>query len=61
MCHRTKSERLILRGWRPSDAFELFNNWEVVRWPSLPPWPYVIDDARSYIDGAIHRLATGGA
>jgi RimJ/RimL family protein N-acetyltransferase len=53
-----QSERLILRAWRPSDAeamFELFNNWEVVRWLSLPPWPYVIDDARSYIDGAIHR------
>jgi RimJ/RimL family protein N-acetyltransferase len=41
-----QSERLILRAWRPSDAealFALFNNWEV------------IDDARSYIDGAIHR------
>jgi RimJ/RimL family protein N-acetyltransferase len=53
-----QSERLILRAWRPSDAealFALFNNWEVVRWLSVPPWPYVINDARSYIDGAIHR------
>jgi RimJ/RimL family protein N-acetyltransferase len=53
-----RSERLVLRGWRPSDAeplFALFNNWEVVRWLSLPPWPYALDDARTYIDGAIHR------
>jgi RimJ/RimL family protein N-acetyltransferase len=53
-----QSERLILRAWRPSDSealLELFNNREVVRWLSLPPWPYVIDDARSYIDGAIQR------
>ena len=52
------SERLILRGWRPSDAealFALFSNWEVVRWLSLPPWPYTLDDARSYIDGTMHR------
>jgi len=52
------SERLVLRGWRPTDAealFALFNNWEVVRWLSLPPWPYTLDDARSYIDGNIHR------
>jgi hypothetical protein len=37
-----QSERLILRDWRPSDAealFALLNNWEVVRWLSLPPWP----------------------
>ena len=35
-----QSERLILRGWRHSDAealFALFNNWEVVRWLSGPP------------------------
>jgi RimJ/RimL family protein N-acetyltransferase len=53
-----QSERLVLRAWQPSDAealFELFNNWEVMRWLSLPPWPYVIDDARSYIDRAIDR------
>ena len=57
-----QSERLLLRAWRPSDAealFALFNNWEVVRWLSGPPWPYVIDDARSYIDGAIQRSSEG--
>jgi RimJ/RimL family protein N-acetyltransferase len=53
-----QSDRLILRAWRHSDAealFALFNNWEVVRWLSWPPWPYVIDDARSYIAGAIQQ------
>jgi RimJ/RimL family protein N-acetyltransferase len=53
-----RSERLILRAWRSCDAealFALFSNWEVVRWLSLPPWPYLIDDARSYIYGAINR------
>ena len=57
-----QSERLILRAWRPSDAealFALFNNWEVVRWLIGPPWPYAIDDARSYIDGAIQRSSEG--
>ena len=57
-----QSERLILRAWRPSDSealFALFNNWEVVRWLSGPPWPYVIDDARTYIDGAIQRSSEG--
>jgi RimJ/RimL family protein N-acetyltransferase len=52
------SERLILRAWRLADAkqlFALFNNWEVVRWLSLPPWPYTLDDARSYIDEALNR------
>jgi RimJ/RimL family protein N-acetyltransferase len=53
-----RSERLVLRPWRPSDAeqlFALFSNWEVVRWLSLPPWPYTLNDARTYIGGAIHR------
>src|SRR5215470_13778072 len=52
------SERLVLRGWRPTDAealFALFNNWEVVRWLSLPPWPYTLDDARSHIEEALNR------
>ena len=53
-----RSERLILRAWRLTDAkelFALFNNWEVVRWLSLPPWPYTLDDARSHIEEALNR------
>src|SRR5262245_55001094 len=52
------SERLILRPWCLTDAkqlFALFNNWEVVRWLSLPPWPYTLEDASSYIDEALNR------
>ena len=47
-----RTERLLLRPLRPSDAEPLlaqFANWEVVRWLGTPPWPYTIDDARSFI------------
>lgn len=47
-----RTERLLLRPLRPSDAdtlFTLFSNWEVIRWLSTPPWPYTPDDARTFI------------
>jgi RimJ/RimL family protein N-acetyltransferase len=47
-----RTERLLLRPLRPEDAepiFDLFANWEVVRWLSTPPWPYTLDDARTFI------------
>jgi RimJ/RimL family protein N-acetyltransferase len=47
-----RTERLLLRRLRPTDAeplFKLFANWEVIRWLSTPPWPYTIDDARAFI------------
>ena len=43
------TRRLILRPLRESDAaaiFALFNDWDVVRWLSSPPWPYTREDAR---------------
>jgi RimJ/RimL family protein N-acetyltransferase len=47
-----KTERLVLRPMRAGDAeplFSLFADWEVIRWLSMPPWPYTIEDARGFI------------
>src|SRR4051812_8971428 len=58
-----RSQRLVLRALCSSDAeplFALFNNWEVVRWLSLPPWPYTLDDARTFAEGAAQRHRDGG-
>ena len=58
-----RAMRLVLRALRASDAealFVLFNNWEVVRWLSLPPWPYTLDDARAFTEGAVQRRLDGG-
>ena len=44
--------RLVLRPLRASDAeplFALFADWEVIRWLSMPPWPYALEDAHSFI------------
>jgi RimJ/RimL family protein N-acetyltransferase len=46
------TERLALRPLRPTDAeplLALFNNWQVVRWLSEPPWPYTIADAVEFV------------
>jgi len=53
-----RSARLTLRPLRTSDAgrlFDLFNNWNVVRYLALPPWPYARSDAEGFINGAIER------
>lgn len=53
-----RTERLVLRAWRTNDAetlFELFNHWDVVRWLSLPPWPYALEDARDYVGRVIDQ------
>jgi RimJ/RimL family protein N-acetyltransferase len=47
-----RTERLLLRPLRPTDAealFTLFASWEVIRWLTTPPWPYTIDDAQAFI------------
>jgi RimJ/RimL family protein N-acetyltransferase len=47
-----RSARLLLRPWRIDEAerlCSLFANWEVIRWLSLPPWPYTVADARAFI------------
>jgi len=46
------TERLLLRPLRTSDAeplCALFADWEVIRWLSMPPWPYTLEDAYSFI------------
>lgn len=52
------TDRLLLRPMRPDDAaplFALFNNWNVVRFLSSPPWPYTLDDARWFVRAAVTR------
>lgn len=47
-----RTARLVLRSVRESDAeqiFPLFNNWDVMRYLSSPPWPYALDDARGFV------------
>jgi RimJ/RimL family protein N-acetyltransferase len=47
-----RTRRLHLRPPRDSDAdrlYSLFNNWEVMRWLSSPPWPYRPEHARFFI------------
>ena len=46
------TRRLILRPLRESDAaaiFALFNDWDVMRWLSSPPWPYTRGDAEAFV------------
>jgi RimJ/RimL family protein N-acetyltransferase len=47
-----RTERLVLRPLRASDAqplVALFADWEVIRRLSMPPWPYDLADAESFI------------
>ena len=50
------TRRLTLRPLVSRDAeaiFPLFANWNVVRYLSAPPWPYVRDDARTFVDAVV--------
>lgn len=50
------TRRLILRPLRDSDAaaiFALFNDWNVVRYLSSPPWPYTRAEADRYVRAAM--------
>jgi RimJ/RimL family protein N-acetyltransferase len=47
-----RTQRLVLRPLQASDAdrvFALFNDWNVVRRLSSPPWPYTLEDARGFV------------
>ena len=60
MVEIVNTPRLVLRPLQDSDAeplFALLANWSVVQFLATPPWPYSIDDARSFIDRH-RRLAT---
>ena len=55
------TERLLLRPLRADDAeplFALFANWEVIRWLSMPTWPYTLADAQSFIGSRLNRDLT---
>jgi RimJ/RimL family protein N-acetyltransferase len=59
-----RTRRLLLRPLGSVDAerlFALFANWEVVRWLSTPPWPYTLDDAKSFVDAQMDRAAGSGS
>lgn len=46
------TRRLVLRPLRDGDAaaiFASFNDWDVVRFLSSPPWPYARADAESFV------------
>jgi RimJ/RimL family protein N-acetyltransferase len=56
---RIGTRRLVLRPLRVSDAaaiFALFNDWDVVRYLAMPPWPYALSDAEDFV-----RLVTDPA
>jgi RimJ/RimL family protein N-acetyltransferase len=45
----------VLRPLQPGDApriAELISDWEVVRWLSMPPYPYALGDADAFIANA---------
>ena len=49
-----QTARLVLRPLDMADAPEvarLIGNWNVIRWLTSPPWPYVLADAESYLSG----------
>lgn len=53
-----ETKRLQLRPLRHTDAkplFALFNNWDVIRFLSSPPWPYTLADAEWFVRSAVER------
>jgi RimJ/RimL family protein N-acetyltransferase len=51
-----RTPRLILRALRLDDAeplFALFNNWNVVRSLSSPPWPFLLTHAEWFVRSAV--------
>lgn len=58
-----RTQRLLLRWLRLDDAeplFALFNNWNVVRFLSSPPWPYLPEDSRLFTGGVVARAPEVG-
>jgi len=54
-----RTERLLLRPLRASDAeplFTLFSDWEVMRRLNSPPWPYALEDALDFILPRLQQL-----
>jgi len=56
-----RTERLVLRSLQDSDAEALANaanNYEIVRWLAVLPYPYTLNDARNYIEKAKKKPVT---
>lgn len=52
MVHDLRTQRLVLRPLEASDAdrlHALFNNWNVIRRLSSPPWPYTLKDTHNFV------------
>lgn len=48
-----KTERLILRAWSYDDLYdsqEGLNNINVSKWLAFVPYPYILEDAKEFID-----------
>lgn len=48
-----RTERLVLRRPQMSDVepiTELIGNWDVIRWLSMPPYPYKREDAEGFVE-----------
>jgi RimJ/RimL family protein N-acetyltransferase len=48
-----RTRRLLLRPLWPEDVKAIhdgLNDWEVIRWMASPPWPYLLGDARHFIE-----------
>ncbi len=53
-----RTGRLVLRKPTLTDAEKIagmIGQWEVIRWLTMPPYPYKIDDAEAFIAKAEHR------
>jgi RimJ/RimL family protein N-acetyltransferase len=61
-----RTARLVLRPLREGDdarIFALFANWNVLRFLSSPPWPYLPEHARTFVHSRLNgdSDAIGGA
>ena len=59
---RLETGRLILRRHRPADAAalaRLIDNWNVVRWLAVVPFPYDVGMARDWITRCEETWASG--
>ncbi len=64
MSNRLATERLILRPVQKSDAeaiTTLINNWDVARMLARVPFPYTLEDARSFLEKADRFPQENGA
>lgn len=62
MLQELKTERLRLRPFVEEDAHRialLMNNWNVVHWMAVVPWPYTLNDANEFLERQAARDEAG--